>query len=939
VLGPRFRARTALRPAATQRVHERGARVDRGALEPIDEADPRARDAAALLADLLAPYHAAGGPVQAKLWVMAAWPEAPGFHTRVHLRLSSGGLQTSVVLVARWRIADERVLLASLVGESFEEVCCDVAPLADVTAHVLGEAADEGGWIWEGALERSTSTDNLVVFTDVYLGMHGLGVGDVDGDGLEDVYVARQGGTPNQLLLHQPDGTAVDGAAAAGVDLLDDTCGVLIVDLDGDGARDLVLGIGADVVVLWNDGGGAFLERTTLSRGAPNLDKVYTVTAADADGDGDLDLYDTRYFSGNYSAGGGVPTPYHDATNGAPNSLWRNEGGRHLVEATAALGLDSANDRFSLTSLWEDLDADGDLDLYVVNDFGRNNLYLRGDEGRYVDAAGERGLADMAAGMGITCADANGDGVLDLYVTNMFSAAGARVTATRKFAGARGVEAAGYQRHTRGNSLLLGRGDGRFVDGTKAGGTGPGGWAWGAVFADLDCDGAPDIYVPNGFLTGADPRDLQGFFWRQVVAASPLTRAPTEAYLNAWKAITRLSQRVGYSWNGNEHNYVYWNLGDGVFADATRASGGGLADDSRCAAPCDWNGDGRVDLWIKNRTAPLVRLLENRVPDPGSWLTLELVGAPPNTEAIGAKVTLTVGERVHVRRVYAGEGYLGTPSKRLHFGLGAAEVVDRVEVVWPDGGRTALEGVALDAAYRLRRSGGLEPLVQPAAAPAEVRPLETSSGIPGARTVVLERLPFGPVPLPRFDGVQQTISDRGGRTLLVVLWASWDERCDGALADLARAGAELSAAGVDVHPITLDSVRDEGYALEVLAGSGLTNPGGRAGIREQVLYEIACQFVLADYEDLALPVAMHFDAAGRLCVAHVGELDLAAVAADSRVLLAGPEEEVTTLGLTGGRWLRRPRRSLASVADRLASERGERELADALRAFDEARGD
>lgn len=938
VLGPRFRAHTALRPAQAERVHERGGQIDRAQLEPLDEADARARDAGALLADLLAPYHAAGQPVDVKLWVLAAWQEAPGFHTRVRLRLSSGGLQTTVDLVARWRVADGRVLLAAVVGQAFEEVRFQEPPLADVTAHVLGAAAEEGGWLWEGALERSATTDRVVPFTDVYLGMHGLGVGDLDGDGLEDVYVARQGGAPNQLLLHQPDGTVVDGAAAAGVDLLDDTSGVLIVDLDGDGARDLVLGIGVDVVVLWNDGAGRFPETSRLSREAPDLDKVYTVTAADADGDGDLDLYDTRYFSGNYSAGGGVPTPYHDATNGARNSLWRNEGERRLVEATADLGLDASNDRFSLTSLWEDLDGDGDLDLYVVNDFGRNNLYLRGDDGRYADAAGERGLADMAAGMGITCADANGDGVLDLYVTNMFSAAGARVTATPKFAGVRGVEAAGYQRHTRGNSLLLGRGDGRFLDGTEAGGTGPGGWAWGAVFADLDCDGAPDLYVPNGFLTGPDPRDLQGFFWRQVVGASPLGRTPTEAYLNAWQAITRLSQRVGYSWNGNEHNYVYWNLGDAVFADATRASGGGVPDDSRVAAPCDWNGDGRVDLWVKNRTAPLVRLLENRVQGAGRWLTLELVDGAPNTEAIGARVTLTTGERTHVRRVYAGEGYLGTPSKRLHFGLGDAEVVDRLEVVWPDGGRTELMEVALDTAYRLRRSGALEPLDRGSPVAAAARPLARSNGTPGSRTVALERLPFGPVPLPRFDGVQQTIADRAGQTLLVVLWASWDEGCDAVLADLARAGEDLSAAGVHVHPVTLDSVRDEGFAKEVLAASGLKSPGGRAGMREQVLYEIACAFVLADYDDLELPVALHFDAAGRLSVAHVGAVDLAAVAADSRTLLES-DEQVGTLCLTGGRWLRQPRRAVARTAERLASERGERELAAALLAFDESRED
>jgi hypothetical protein len=939
VLGPEFRARTPLRPARPTLEHDRGAHVERGTPAPLAAADLRAADAGALLTDLLTPYYPSIATTEVELWITAAWQEGAEFHTRGRLRLSAPALQTNVVFLAGWRIVEGRVNLTTLEGESFEEVRFAEPALADVTEHTLGDAAAPGSWLWQGALERASSTDNLVVFTDVYLAMQGMAIGDLDGDGLEDVYVARQGGEPNLLLLHQPDDTAVDVAAQAEVDFLDDTGGVLIVDLDGDGARDLVLGIGSDVVVAWNDGAGHFPERTRLERSAPDLDKVYSITAADADADGDLDLYDTRYFSGNAHAGGGVPTPYHDATNGARNSLWLNQGSRHLVEGTAALGLDDENSRFSLAALWEDLDRDGDLDLYVVNDFGRNNLYLRGDDGRYTDAAGAQGLADMAAGMGITCADANGDGVLDLYVTNMFSDAGRRVTATPKFSAPRAIEAAQYRRHTRGNSLLLGRGDGVFLDGTEAGGTGPGGWAWGAMFAALDCDGAPDLYVPNGFLTGRDHRDLQGFFWRQVVNASPLAPPADQAYLNAWKAITRLSQAGSYSWSGNERNYVYWNLGEGVFAEASRASGGAVLDDTRVGATCDWDGDGRVDLWLKNRTAPLVRLLRNQVQGAGHWLSIETVGKAGNTEAIGALVTVEAGEMTLLRRVYAGEGYLGNPSKRLHFGLGDADRVERLTVHWPDGGRTELTGLDADWRYRVHRDGTVERMDLPDASPPAVRALPISDGTPLARTVVLERLPYAPLPLPRFDGVRETLADHAGRCALLYLWGSWDDQAFDRLSTLAAAQARLDSAGVDVHPISMDGARDEPYARAVVRASGLGDPGGRATLRERVLLELACQAVLANYEDLPLPIALLFDGAGRLCVAQVGEVDLGTVITDARALLAAPEERTTTLCLTGGRWLERPERYLDKAAERLRNDRGERELADELQRFIEARQD
>ena len=159
--------------------------------------------------------------------------------------------------------------------------------------------------------------------------------------------------------------------------------------------------------------------------------------------------------------------------------------------------------------MWEDFDRDGDPDLYVVNDFGRNNFY-RNDDGHFSDVAREIGADDMASGMGVTAQDVDLDGWVDLYVTNMWSSAGRRVTTQPDLFKSNSEEdlRAGYLRHARGNTLLLNRGDGTFTDATLSSGAENAGWAWGSVALDLNNDGLQDLYSPNGFLTGPSEDDL-----------------------------------------------------------------------------------------------------------------------------------------------------------------------------------------------------------------------------------------------------------------------------------------------------------------------------------------------------------------------------------------------------------------------------------------------
>lgn len=233
--------------------------------------------------------------------------------------------------------------------------------------------------------------------------------------------------------------------------------------------------------------------------------------AADYDLDGDLDLYCYSYL---FWAGAGskthssYPYPYHDADNGAPNFLFRNDGGFKFTDVTKASGLDVNNRRFSLAASWCDYDADGDPDIYVANDFGRNNLYRNEGGGTFRDVAAEAGVEDTGNGMSVTWEDYDNDGRMDLYVGNMWSSAGSRIAGQPGFGKAGGDLQAVYRRMARGNSLFRNAGGGHFEDVSIASGAYFGRWSWSCQFIDHDSDGREDLYVANGFVTNEGEDDL-----------------------------------------------------------------------------------------------------------------------------------------------------------------------------------------------------------------------------------------------------------------------------------------------------------------------------------------------------------------------------------------------------------------------------------------------
>lgn len=354
---------------------------------------------------------------------------------------------------------------------------------------------------WQDRIEKLLSMH--------FFGHNGLAVGDVNGDGLDDLYLCQAAAVPNKLFLQQADGTTREVAAAAGVDLLNASRGCLLVDLDNDADQDLVLTTPYTTLIMLNDGSGRFSFHQNIEAAGGG----YSLSAVDYDHDGDLDLYVCVYYQKPAEARAlAYPVPYHDANNGGRNILLRNDE-LNFVDATAEVGLDAENHRFSFAASWEDFDTDGDLDLYVANDYGRNHLYRNQltENGRatFVSDAATYGIEDTSFGMSVAWGDADGDGLIDLYTGNMFSGAGNRIAFQDRFQKhAPGTIKAKLQRTARGNSLFLNTRDGRFKDVTMSSGAHQGRWAWGSIFADLNNDGREDLVVGNGFVTGKKEDDL-----------------------------------------------------------------------------------------------------------------------------------------------------------------------------------------------------------------------------------------------------------------------------------------------------------------------------------------------------------------------------------------------------------------------------------------------
>ena len=738
-------------------------------------------------------------------------------------------------------------------------------------------------------------------------GHHGVSVGDADGDGLDDLYVAQPAGLPNRLYRNRGDSTFEDITDQAGVGVLDDTAQSLFADVDNDGDEDLVLATATGLLLFVNDGKGHFTPVPDAFKFARPLQGVLTsITMADYDRDGFLDLYVCvySYFFGAGEDKAGTPAPYYDARNGPPGILFRNDGHGRFVDGTQEAGLDVGNDRYHFAAAWGDYDGDGWPDLLVSNDFGTKNLYhnlgRRNGTVMFEDVAAAAGTLDHGAGMSATFFDYDNDGRLDIYTGNMWSAPGLRITAAPTFMPDATPEVrAFYRHHVRGNSLLRNLGDGHFEDRTLEAHAEMGRWAWSSDAFDFDSDGWDDLYIVNGMLTRApaaaarsesasdaaaasgggaprafreaDKEDLEGFFWRQVVAHSPLTRVPGTPYDDAWRAINELLMHGSIA--SRQRNVFLRNDGHGGFDEISGALGLDLDHDGRSFAVLDIDRDGDPDLVVMAaRQAPQLRVFRNDFDRQSSALAVRLTGTKSNRDAVGARVLVETDRLKKMKVVQAGSGFLSEPSKELLIGLGPSQRIVKLTVDWPSGGTQVFTDVPMNTRIRIVEGGDVksEPFAPRSAGP-------TPASVPPAASPPSSTWLYEPFPAPEFslpstsDGAQ-SLSALKGKPAAVLLWSSQVAAARAAFDTLRRGATALGQGGVGVAAIAVDDPRNQETSLS---------------------YAILNRHLFMNRQDLRLPTCLLLDPSGNVVKVYRDRMDVGQIVKDAAAIGASAEERLT----------------------------------------------
>jgi tetratricopeptide (TPR) repeat protein/peroxiredoxin len=744
---------------------------------------------------------------------------------------------------------------------------------SDITIQALGQAESYKSQLLRGADYWRTVLDSASGI-DVY-GNNGLAVGDIDNDGFDDLYICQPPGLPNRLYRNRGDGTFEDVTEKSGLGLLDGTACALFADFENKGLQDLLVVCGAGPQLFMNQGNGKFQRKRDAFRFAQPPQGTFTQAAvADYDGDGRLDVYFCLYSYYLALDQYHYPAPYFDARNGPPNFLMHNEGNATFQDRTQAAGLNVENDRYSFACAWGDYTSDGRPSLYVANDFGRNNLYRNNGDGTFTAVSEEARVNDVGAGMSVAWFDFDNDGRQDIYVSNMWSAAGLRVSQQPKFheMDAEDIRAL-YRQHARGNSLYRNLGNGQFQNVSAKAGVQMGRWAWGSDAWDFDHDGFSDLYVANGYISGSDPRHLGSFFWRQVVGKSPSTSTASPNYERGWNAINELI-RSDCSWSGYERNVLYLNNRDGTFSEVSGALGMDFPDDSRTFVLADLDHDGRLELILKNRNAPQLRVLRNGMREIGHSIIFRLRGQKSNRDGIGAAVSVEANGHRQTKYLQSGSGFLAQHTKELLFGMGDAEEAEVVTVRWPSGLAQVFEHIPANQRVEIQEGSDdflAHPFADPPASWAHSGDFTNSEPLPSSvETWLLQPLRAPDFSLVDLDGNLRDFQSFRGSFVFLTFWSTLASDCREQLRSLHHHWKNLNKSSLLVVGVNVDDPVDLVAIKAFVAKEQLLFPTLLATPEVVGVYNILYRYLFDRHRDLPVPASFLIDASGMIAKVYQG---------------------------------------------------------------------
>jgi len=518
---------------------------------------------------------------------------------------------------------------------------------------------------------------------------------DLDGDGLSEVILAaanlvyRRGGDGRYLaepLCRFP----AESITTA-----------IIADFDGDGVADFLCANATGLILFKGSAEGTFAEPGRLVWAAnPPLKNAMVLTCGDIDHDGDLDVFIGQYKTPDL---GQILRPYYyDANDSFPSYLLLNDGHGNFTNVTETAGLGPKRWRRVFSASLADLDGDGHLDLIVVSDFAGVDVYRNDGHGHFVDVTPRWIAEPHGFGMAHVLADFNADGRIDLLMIGMPSP-----TVNR-------LEHLGLWRHysnddrlrrsamTFGNRLFLARPEGGFEQTTLNDSIARSGWSWGCSAFDLDNDGFPDVYVANGLQTKQSVRDYESEFWlHDIFVDESIDDVTAFSYFMQKFSRTR---GQGWSYGGYEKNRLFLNQHGKSFAEIGHLAGVALEQDSRNVVADDLDGDGRVDLVVTtDEVWPVVqqtlRVYKNTLNDAGHWIGFRFREQGGGKSPVGVRATLRYDGLTTTRQIVTGDSHRSQHSNTIHFGLGEANRVDRVEILWPDGSSVTVREPEVDQCH------------------------------------------------------------------------------------------------------------------------------------------------------------------------------------------------------------------------------------------------
>jgi len=570
----------------------------------------------------------------------------------------------------------------------------DNSTVASATDPVFKKISSaQSGITFNNVVEENYQKNFFDKFAYVYNG-GGVGIGDFNNDGLQDVYFTGND-VLNKLYINQGGFKFKDVTATAGVDGgkgWDN--GVTIVDINNDGWQDIYVckgGFGETEtettnLLYVNQHDLTFKEQ---AKGYGLDEKGYSIHAAffDMDNDNDLDVYITNrpdsFFLGLSKMVAGKRNP----PDIARDKLYRNDNGK-FTEIGKKAGITN-NYGYALSVVTADLNNDGYDDIYVANDYADNDyMYINQKNGTFKDEIKTGTNHISLFSMGTDIADINNDGFEDIMVTEMLPENYKRSKVSMPRMDVQGFWAivdSGFQKQYMHNALHLNNGNGFFSDISQLAGVQKTEWSWSTLISDFDNDGNRDIFVANGYRRDVFDGDIDQKL-RQHMQASGY--ANTEEYFNkGFKEFIELYQPI------KVRNYLFKNKGNLKFENVSQPWGFEDSTFSNGAAIADFDNDGDLDLVINNLDDE-ASLYENVTNNKNNYIKIKLIGPEKNPDGIGAKISLYYNGKIQQAfQQKTVRGYLSSNEPAVHFGLGKTNSIDSVIVIWPDGKESRLTTV------------------------------------------------------------------------------------------------------------------------------------------------------------------------------------------------------------------------------------------------------